>query len=248
MTQSNYAEFSNPKIAQVYDSFNALGDDEAFWLRTIDTLGVQRIIDLGCGTGLLTCALARLGYDVVGVEPAQAMITLAKQKEHAESVKWILGSTKQLQEESAQLVLMTSHVAQFFLSEEEWKNALQHMHAALETGVYMLFDSKNPLRAPWKNWAKEHTKRVKTTPLGDVEFWIDSPVMKDKQVEYELHYVFLDTQEELVSKNTLIYRSKDELIADLTDAGFSIKQIYGDWNGGELTDDSEEMIFLAQKS
>lgn len=170
MTKPDYAEFDNPKLARVYDSFNALTQDEVFWLNKIKELGVQSLIDFGCGTGLLTCRLAELGYETVGIEPAQAMMSLAKQKPSASKVKWLLGSTEQLEGQKSDLVIMTSHVAQFFLDDEEWRDLLRHIYASLNAGGCILFDSKSPLNEPWKKWGKEETKQIKSTPEEMLSF------------------------------------------------------------------------------
>jgi SAM-dependent methyltransferase len=38
------------------------------------------VIDLGCGTGIWAAELSKAGYDVLGIDVSQAMITLAKKK------------------------------------------------------------------------------------------------------------------------------------------------------------------------
>lgn len=45
-----------------------------------DGTGVRRVLDLCCGTGLLTAALVRRGYDVVGVDASQAMLDRARDR------------------------------------------------------------------------------------------------------------------------------------------------------------------------
>ena len=40
--------------------------------------GAVSIVDLGCGTGLITCELARRGYRMTGVDPAPAMLDIAR--------------------------------------------------------------------------------------------------------------------------------------------------------------------------
>lgn len=247
MAKPDYAEFDNPKLAKIYDSFNALTEDETFWLKKIKELGIRSVIDFGCGTGLLTCKLADLEYETVGIEPAQAMMNLAKQKPYADKIKWLPGSTEQLEGQKSDLVIMTSHVTQFFLNDEKWENLLQHIHASLNEGGYIFFDTKNPLSKPWERWSKEETRQIKSTPEGDVEFWIDAPMMDDNQVEYELYYLFLKDQTKLVSKNRLVYRSKDVLEEQLGRAGFEIEKVYGGWDGGDFKEQDNEMIFLARK-
>jgi ubiquinone/menaquinone biosynthesis C-methylase UbiE len=80
MKKPDYAEFTNPKLARVYDSFNSFTEDEGFWLNIVKKNGVKNIVDLGCGTGLLTCELAKLGYKTIGIDPASPMIEIAQKK------------------------------------------------------------------------------------------------------------------------------------------------------------------------
>ena len=62
-----------------------------------------------------------------------------------------------------------------------------------------------------------------------------------------MHFYFIERNEELLSHNELIYRSYDEIEKALTDAGFEIVSTWGYWDGSPLTDESNEMIFLARK-
>ncbi len=64
---------------------------------------------------------------------------------------------------------------------------------------------------------------------------------------YEIHYLFENTGEELVSLNELIYRSQDEISKSLSDAGLIVDNIYGDWDGRPIDAMSPEMIFMARK-
>lgn len=41
------------------------------------------ILDLGCGTGTLTELLARKGYDMIGLDNAQEMLQIAREKRDA---------------------------------------------------------------------------------------------------------------------------------------------------------------------
>ncbi len=122
------------------------------------------------------------------------------------------------------------------------------MHSCVtKSGRLYFFDTKNPLSKPWENWSKEKTKRIKNTPEGDVEFWIDAPVVDGDQVEYELHYLFLNDQSKLVSKNRLVYRSRTTLEEQLEATGFRVEKVYGGWDGGDFKEQDDEMIFLARK-
>ncbi|PIR85832.1 hypothetical protein COU14_02420 [Candidatus Kaiserbacteria bacterium CG10_big_fil_rev_8_21_14_0_10_44_10] len=71
-------QFTNPRLVAAYDSINALGEDAAFWCSEVERLKPTTIIDFGCGTGLLTCALANRGYQMIGIDPAGPMLEVAK--------------------------------------------------------------------------------------------------------------------------------------------------------------------------
>jgi SAM-dependent methyltransferase len=47
------------------------------------------VADLGCGTGLLSSAFAARGHRVVGVDPAPAMLELARARRGGDRVEWV---------------------------------------------------------------------------------------------------------------------------------------------------------------
>ena len=49
----------------------------------------------------------------------------------------------------------------------------------------------------------------------------------------------------MVSTNELRFRTRTELSRRLTDAGFSVEAIFGDWDGRPADAASRELIFVA---
>jgi hypothetical protein len=78
--------------------------------------------------------------------------------------------------------------------------------------------------------------------------WSEIIDIKDRKVTTDIHYLFTKTGEELLSRNELIFRSREEITQSLEKAGFSIENVYGDWDGTIATDKSPEMIFIAKKN
>ena len=143
---------------------------------------------------------------------------------------------------------MTSHVAQF-IWENEWGDFLQKSFDVLKEGWYILFDTKNPIPKPWERYTKEHYNKTKDTW---VLFWrvnmqIETTNTSWNTVEHTIYYTFEDTSERLESKNTLVYRTKNELEKDLIRTGFEIVEVYGWWDSRWYSNDCEEMMFLAKK-
>ena len=241
-------QFSDPLLVSAYDALNALGDDSEFFCSLVKNLSAQTIIDLGCGTGLLTCQLAELGYTMIGIDPAGMMLDLARKKQYAEKVKWIIGNHKKFDGLLVDMVLMTSHVAQFFIDDNEWKLMLAASYDALNVGGYIVFDSRRLIFPPFQNWPTRDTpRRVEDPALGSIDWYYKLLEIKGNRVRYELHFHFINTDNKITSTDELIFRSQDELTESLEDAGFKIEIIYGDWDSSLVTPISHEMIFVAKK-
>ncbi len=84
---------------QGYDRWSTIYDDEDNALIQLETrhlppligeISGLQVIDIGCGTGRHTVALAAAGAHVVGVDFSSGMLEKAKAKPNAEKVHWIL--------------------------------------------------------------------------------------------------------------------------------------------------------------
>src|SRR5438132_2678736 len=95
---STIAEFTDPRLVAIYDTVNPYAADAqpGFYAQLALETGAVSIVDLGCGTGLITCELARRGYRMIGVDPAPAMLDIARLRPFGERVRWICGSAGRL--------------------------------------------------------------------------------------------------------------------------------------------------------
>jgi ubiquinone/menaquinone biosynthesis C-methylase UbiE len=75
-------DYQNLQIAAIDDMANPMAEDAAFYL-SLAVPPSRSVLDLVCGTGTLFCALARRGHRVIGVDPAAAMLALARSKPHS---------------------------------------------------------------------------------------------------------------------------------------------------------------------
>ena len=163
MERSRIAEFDDPRLVAVYDSVNAYapGTQPDFCLQLAAELGARAIVDLGCGTGLVTCALARAGYELTGVDPQRN----ARDRPHAaggERVRWINGYAADLPPAgtvNADLAIMTGHVAQFFVTDESWRSALTALHRSVRPGGRLAFESRNPGAREWSSGRRMRPRR-----------------------------------------------------------------------------------------
>ena len=199
---------------------------------------------MGCGTGLITCELARQGHRVIGVDPAPPMLRVARQRPYGDRVRWIEGDASRLGTPDADLAIMTGHVAQFFHFDESWHAALAALRAALRPGGRLAFESRNPAAREWESWTRDARWPVDDPVAGRVETWCEVHDVRDSVVSCTNHYAFASTGEELVSPNRLRFRSEHELTQSLADAGFTVERVYGDWDRRPASPMARELIVV----
>src|SRR5215469_1292393 len=84
-------DYHDPQIAAIYELANPRAQDADFYLSLAGQQSCS-VLDLGCGTGTLCCAFSERGHGVTGVDPAAAMLAVARSKPCAERVQWVESS------------------------------------------------------------------------------------------------------------------------------------------------------------
>ncbi len=243
------AEFNDPRLVAVYDCVNAYGPGEQpdFYEQLAAEVAPATIVELGCGTGMVACALAEAGHRVIGVEPSAAMLDQARGKPCAGRVRWVQGDATDIGALDADLAIMSGHVAQFFVIDEEWSAALAGLHGALRRGGRLAFESRNPAAKAWLGWSHGVRRSVLDPVAGRVDWWTSVQDARDGIVSYSIHYAFATSGEELVSQARLRFRSEAELVRSLIEMGFDVEHTFGDWAGGPVEPGSPELVVVARR-
>jgi ubiquinone/menaquinone biosynthesis C-methylase UbiE len=77
-------------------------------------------LGLGCGAGTLCCDLAERGHGVTGVDPAGAMLAVARRKPHAEWIEWVESTAQNYKAHRCfDLIVMTGHAFQVLLNDAD---------------------------------------------------------------------------------------------------------------------------------
>jgi SAM-dependent methyltransferase len=121
------AIFADRRLVPLYDLFDGDRGDLAAYHSIVDELGASLVLDVGCGTGSLAIVLARHGHKVIGVDPAEASLDVARAKDGARRVRWIHGDAMAIPTLDADLATMTGNVAQVFLTDDDWARTLQNI-------------------------------------------------------------------------------------------------------------------------
>ena len=238
--------YTDPRLVDLYDVDNPRGIDYDFYIQLAKDIKAKTIIDLGCGTGLLTRELASYGWKVTGIDPATTMLAYAQKQPNAHLVQWIEGDSSALGTPSADLVLMTGNVAQVFLEDSDWLITLYHIYDALRPGGYVTFESRNPEAREWESWKPESSCERIQTAHGEMECWVELVSVQDSKVHFQGHNVFTKTGEVLIVDSTLRFRTEQEIRNSLEQVGFQVCHVYGGWHHEPLSSKSRVMVFVAQ--
>jgi SAM-dependent methyltransferase len=218
--------FTDPRLAAIYDTIDGDRTDLVHYLDLVEELQVTTILHIGCGTGVFACMLAAHGMDVTGLDPATASLAVAGRKPHAQQVRWLEGDVVAAPALGVDLVTMTGNVAQVFLTDADWTEALESIRAAARPGGYFVFEARDPTRRAWESWNRDATQRTVTDPNGDtVRTWVDFIAREGQLVTFRHTFEFESDGATLESDSTLRFRERGEILDPLREAGFDLVEI-----------------------
>jgi SAM-dependent methyltransferase len=234
--------YVNPELAELYDLDSPWSPDRDFYLSQAGP-PPQSILDFGCGTGLICNAYAALGHDVTGVDPARAMLDVARRKPHGARIEWVEATAQTYRSlKRFDLIIMTGHAFQVLLEDEDVAAALETMRMHLKPSGKAVFESRNRAIDWAKEWSSEFILKLPGKTVR--ESWRVFPMQNDR-LKFESLYRFPDKT--LISQSQLRFMSRAEIEAGLAAVGFAVESLFGDWNGAPFDERaSKEMIFTVR--
>ncbi|HEY7127374.1 MAG TPA: class I SAM-dependent methyltransferase [Ktedonobacterales bacterium] len=251
MFDENLEGYRDP---QAYDSQEEGYDEDRplteQWARTLG----GPLLDLACGTGTMAVYLAKLGYQVTGVDIVPEMIAWATQKAaaHSVSIEWVLADARAFQlDKQFPLIYMLGNAFQHFLTRQDQEALLERARDHLAPGGCFLFCTRNP--SP-KNLLEARLAEPQHLTLPD-----DRQVIGTEQQHYDpisqiQHYTFYEQwlhpdrrREEKTTRTALRYVYPQEMEALLFYNGWQIRACYGNWQQEPLTATSRLMIYICQR-
>lgn len=231
----------DPRIVDLYDLDNPDGPDHDYYRALAE--GRQAVLDLGCGTGILTVTLAASGRVVTGIDPSPAMLAHARARPGADAVSWHEGDSRGIPAAGYDLAIMTGNVAQH-IPDGDWERTLDDLSRVVTPGGVLAFESRNPEVRAWEAWAAEgETERQ--TPHGLLRERMEVGQPKDGRVVLTFHNEFVETGDIVVEQLVLAFRSRHEIERALLAAGFAVPAVHGGWRREPFEATSPIMVFEA---
>lgn len=240
--------YRDARLVEFYDIENGWTDDKEFCAGLAG--GAGSILDLGCGTGMYAACMAGRGHRVTGVDPARAMLEVARHRPGGEAVRWVEDAAQTLRlGEVFDLIVLTGHAFQVFLTEADRRAVLETIRVHLAPDGLFVFDTRNPAVEEWLDWVPERSERlVAHGGLGKVRAWNDA--IHDPAtgiVTYDTFYAPMSGGRTLSARSRIAFPGKSELQRLMADAGLFAQSWHGDWAGGLAGVAQPEIIVVGDR-
>jgi SAM-dependent methyltransferase len=239
-------DYQDRRIAEIYDVANPLAEDSRFYFALAGEQPCS-VLDLGCGTGTLCCGLAERGHRVTGVDPAAAMLDVARGKPHADHIEWVEATAQSYRSERRfDLIVMTGHAFQCLLNDADTLAGLETMRLHLRDQGRIAFETRNPRL----DWAGEWAGRQRLIRMPSGEEVLETLEIRGAGAEFigfQTTYHFPHTT--LTTSSRLRFPSREHVEALLGRAGLGVREVFGDWELSPFDQpSSREMIFVAERA
>lgn len=241
--------------AGVYDAvYSYVTDDIPFYVDEALRCGGP-VLELGCGTGRVTLPIARAGVDVTGLDSSRGMLDAARRKGGDTPVTLLHGDMRDFSlGRRFALVIIPFRGFLSLLTVEDQVSALDCIRHHLLPGGRLVFNVFQPdlnmLVQPGDG--AYHLRDVNDPESGRrLVIWHQSSCDNYNQVVHARLIV-----DELDESGTAVgrfyrdfrlrYAHRWELHHLLTNSGYEIVDLYGDFDRTPFDEDSEEMVWTAR--
>jgi ubiquinone/menaquinone biosynthesis C-methylase UbiE len=249
-------------IADYYDSTPIIiqrTKDVAFYVETAKKYG-EPVLELGCGTGRVTMAIAEAGYGIVGLDLSEKMLERAVGKcdrlrsDARDRVYLLQGDMTHFDLGGKfRTIIIPFRPFQHLLEIEQQMACLNCVRVHLAQSGRLVLDvfQTDPERMHDPNFQKETRLTEYDLPDGRhvalserVAAFHRAEQKNDVEMIFDVQHSG-GKQERLIMAWTLRYFFRYEIEHLLARCGFRIEAEYGDFDSSSITDASPEMIFVA---
>lgn len=134
------------RFAFIYDSLMSDIDYDKYakWVQASAPVSSgKRLVDIGCGTGVLSVQFAKAGYDVIGVDLSESMLTIAQSRslEQGVDISFICQSMSELDGlDEVDVAVIAIDSINYLETFEEVKQTLKLVFESLTPNGQLFFD------------------------------------------------------------------------------------------------------------
>ncbi len=206
-------------------------DDQAFVIRRSLARGLPtRLLDVGCGTGVLLERALSAGIDALGIDASAGMVNAAAAKVDAGRVRQL--KMQELNERGAyDTITALSWTLNYCRSEEELRDVLGRCRAALRPGGELIAQVAH---AP-NSSGQLGVDRESGTPSGDADIWLFYRYSRcqDTETALQADYVYASVlHDELVFETHRLANCDANRVRDLAlSVGYDTVELFDSFRG-----------------
>lgn len=241
-------------FAEVYDLFmDNIPYEE--WCKYLTQLlqehGVSDglIADLGCGTGNVTEILSKAGYDMIGIDNSEEMLSIAMEKNKDESILYLLQDMREFElYGTIKAAVSICDSMNYVLEEDELVEVFKLVNNYLEKDGVFIFDLNTKYK--YENILADNT--IAETREEGSFIWENYYYEEEEINEYQLSlFIQEPDQKELFRKYTEIHYQRAYSIETIKEllkkAGMKFVAAYDAFTKEAPKADSERVYIIAQE-
>ncbi|WP_217586766.1 class I SAM-dependent DNA methyltransferase [Lentibacillus saliphilus] len=211
---------------------------------------MKRIVDLGCGTGIITTKLANAGYELIGVDVSPDMLSQAHHRaEHNNvNVQWLCQDLRHLEGiKEMDVAISYCDVMNYITTEEDLLTVFQNAADALRRDGLFIFDVHSLYHV------EHHCINQTFADVTDTSAYIWFCMEGESRGEMYHDLTFFTKVSDTYKKFTELHHQRTFPIERykylLNQAGFEFCNLYGDFSLKEetVTEETERLFIIARK-
>lgn len=247
----NLEEFTDPANYDIEEGERS-ASRSAFYCALAKTIGGP-VLELACGSGLVTIPIATLGLEATGVDLSRPMLEHARKKAEAQhlNIRWVEADARFLKLEAQfNFILLTGNAFQAFLQREDQEALLASVRRHLAPNGIFAFETRNPSGHDLTNQPEEEFDQSYTSVDGHlVSVSFTQTYDPIKQIMYWTSFRRWNDGTRAHKKETHIacrFTHPQELNALLHYNGFGVLQQYGNLNKEPLSASSPSIFSICK--
>lgn len=240
------------KFSDTYDKFIGIDYDE--WIVYIESiwakfgLAPHLVLDLACGTGNFTIALADKGYDMIGIDNSAEMLSRARDKAGERSILFLLQDMREFELYGTvdACICMVDSI-NYILEEDELSTVFGLVHNYLNHGGLFIFDI-NTLHK-FRNVLGDNS--FSDISDDDIIVWENCFDEETLINEYMVN-IFAARDDGLYERHEEVHQQRayesDAICQRLNGAGFEVLGTFDTHSFDAPDQESEKIFFVARKN
>ncbi len=205
---------------------------------------INRVLDLGCGPGRHCLALAKMGYDVTGIDTSEFLLSRAKDKadEYNLSINFI--RTNMLDycaEKKFDLIINMFNSFGYFDNQEDNQMLVNKSYDNLSDGGTLLIDTVG------KETLARSIQPVHLSEYDNGDIRIERPLLIDNMQIFSNQWMLIRGDKVFKRDYQHFVYTPMELTQMCYQAGFKRVDCYGSLQADEYDLESERLVVVAQK-